>query len=1034
MPRGGRAAGAPPAAGEDVATRVTLSYALGNLGGRQKSWMAPGQPSAVSSHPPTDAPPKKRGRPRQYPERYEPVQQAPAGVPAREQPASNSTSPQLANVLSHPSNGRPVISPTAVLPSPSPSEEANIDYYAPPAPGHGRQTLNNGASGSFVPVTGDPLVRNISHEDRFLEGARQAAAAAPKRPAAGTSPMLANKRTRPSLSTHGRPVPPPLRTNSINVDYQDLSRRVSAGPLESASPIVNQPFSPFTRQPSNSQSPFQSPYQRPLQPAPPQRIPSQTRTQTQNGPTQSVPSPLGLPCQSPLPGQNAQAINVAPPAGPQGQRNLLAHSLQAIEHFKSQNDLQQESSDRKRLTALELAAKRMDWEYLMTHLFYCLLTLNPAALPSSIRKSSHAARTEQFLSEVLDLNTGLQSGTKAFFVQFPLPLPEWALIDPPQYRIDVENFYNLMRRSANYFALKKQCDERDLPPTMHELVFDLGIRSRQLQSIVFTASVRRLWFRAGLPLGDILINYENETLQCFSTTQEAFKSRQHQGFDLDRERDLEMRSWVAIFRGLRSTYVPLAREALQRMQPGHQVPVLASQYAQIRPPRPQQTPRMPSGHNGQSSLAQQLVYPDPRLPPQSAQAAIQQGRGRPRGRPRLATQQPRPQPHPLVRPVPERQFLPPPGHYQPQQNQPNPARFGLHQAHLRSPNLHSKTGERLYLYAHSFIGMPKRPADARNKVERWTFTLSPEQMARIPENVAGVAGSPPVRIVDENSLMLRLRCVKWDVARGFNEHEWATSDTSWIPYSYFELNKQPLEQRKKLHHGKDLPIELTSLVKEGVNILEIGLVRAPENEQFRNYLLAIEILGVKPHTVLMDEILRNKHVSSALIKQRIKDKLAGTTVDDEISVVNSTLNINLFDPFSRSEICNIPVRSKACDHFDCFDLETFLETRNRNADSTVPDRWKCPICNGDARPHLLIVDGFMQEVRSELEKQGLLKTRAIILSEDGSWKAKAEVVEGVADHDDDTPAELSGQKTPGQHKTPAPQFTEVIDLGDSDED
>ncbi|KAJ4358367.1 uncharacterized protein N0V89_002949 [Didymosphaeria variabile] len=309
-------------------------------------------------------------------------------------------------------------------------------------------------------------------------------------------------------------------------------------------------------------------------------------------------------------------------------------------------------------------------------------------------------------------------------------------------------------------------------------------------------------------------------------------------------------------------------------------------------------------------------------------------------------------------------------------------------------------------------------------------------MARIPRNDADVAGSPPVRLVDENSLMLRLRCVKWDVAQGFNEHKWATSDTSWIPYSYFELNKQPLEQRKKLHHGKDLPIELTSLVKEGDNVLEIALVRGPENEQFRNYLLAIEILGVKLHTALMEEILTNRHVSSALIKQRIKDKLAGSAADDdEILVVSSTLNINLFDPFSRSEICKIPVRSKACDHFDCFDLETFLKTRKRNADSTVPDDWKCPICSGDARPHQLIVDGFMQEVRGELEQQGLLKTRAIILSEDGSWKAKPEVTEGVADHDDDdAPANPNGQKPPGQQKTAAPQVTEVIDLGDSDED
>ncbi|KAK7177523.1 MIZ zinc finger protein [Paraphaeosphaeria sporulosa] len=943
MPRGGRAVGAPPAAAEDVDIRVTLRYALGNLGGRQRRWITLGQPPSIGSSLLADAP-RHRGRPRQYRQEYEPVRQAPVGEPVREQLASNSTSPQLANVLSHTPNGRP-----------------------------------------------------------------------------------ANKRIRLSLFAQRRSAPAPLRTSSVSIDHQDLGKRVLAGQLQSASPTASQPFGAVPRQPSNSQSPFQSPYQAPLpqQQVAPQRVPSQTRVHIQNVPTPPVQSPLDPPRQSLFASQNAQANHAGTPAGPQRQTDLRAHSLQAIEDFNSLNDLQQDFSDRKRLTALKLAARQMDWDYLITHLFYCLLTLSKAALPDSIRNSPLVGRTEQFLSEVLGVNTGLTPATKAFFVRYPLPLHEWALLNPAQYLIDVENFNDLMNQSANYFALKSQCDERDLPPSIHELVLDLGIRSRQLQSIIFTASVRRLWFKSGLHPGNILNSYENEVLQYFSTTQETFYRRLHQAYGTHEGRDIELRSWVGIFMDLRSSYVPLARDALHSMQASHQVPVLASQHYPARSSLPQQPLRMSSGHNGQFLLIQQLVYPDPRPSPPSAHPAIQ--------RPRLPTQQPQPQPQPQAPvhpwPLSERPILPP-RHYRPQQHMPNPVRFGLHQAYFRSPTLHSKTGERLYSYAQSIIGIPQRLVDARNKIERWTFSLSSEQMAKIPRNVAETAGSPPFRVVDEDNLMLRLRCVKWNVAEGLDEHRWATSATSWIPYSYFKLNKHPLEQRKKLHHEKDLPINLTSLVKEGENVLEIGLVRRPENERFRDYLLAIEILGVRPHKALMEDILTNNHVSALLTKQRIKDKLTGTTDDDdEIAVVNSTLNIALFDPFSRSEICNIPVRSKACDHFDCFDLETFLKTRKRNADSTGPANWKCPICNGDARPHHLVVDGFMQEVRSELEKQGLLKTRAIIMSEDGSWKPKPEIMEGVADHDDDdAPANSSGQNTP------VPQATEVNDLGYSDDD
>jgi hypothetical protein len=751
-----------------------------------------------------------------------------------------------------------------------------------------------------------------------------------------------------------------------------------------------------------------------------------TRAEVQNAPTPTVQS----------------APHVLYPAGAQNANvDLRAHILQELNRFHRLNHAHADSSDRKRLTALEQAVKQMDWDYLMTHLFYCVLSLDKAALPDRIKSNMNATKTERFLSEVLDVNHSLTPATQAFFVQFPISLQQWATLNPSQHRIDVENFNDLMNRSARYFELKEQCNERNLPPSIHELTDDLGIRSRQLQSIVFTAAVRRLWFKSGLPPGDILNQYEQEALRYFSLTQETFYNRRHQVPELGRpqERELEMDSWRRIFKNLRSKYVPTPSDAPTTMHALHQVPVLASNDLPTTHLRPQQPHRVPSGHDHHPPLVEPFVHFDPRMPLRSAQTALPLGLVQTRERPRPVTQQPRPQPqrqaqsqlHPF-----QQSILPAVGHQQSQQRTPNPARFALHQAHLMGPDLHSKTGERLYQFVQAFLRKPQRLVDARNRIERWTFTLSPQQMAMIPKNNTDKVGGPPILVVDENNLMLRLRCVKWNSSQTFDEHRWATSDTSWIPYSYLELNGKSLELRKKLHHGKDLPIDLTSLVKEGENVLEIALVRAKGNEQFRDYLLAIEVLRVKPHAALLEEILTKQHISAASTKQRIKDKLAGTA-DDEIAVVNSTLNITMFDPFSLSEMCSIPARSQVCEHFDCFDLETFLATRSRNADSTVPDNWKCPICNGDARPHHLIVDGFLQEVRSELEKQGLLKTRTIIMSEDGSWKPKPELTEGVADgndDDDDAPANPNRQSVSRQQKTPVSHAMEVIDLGDSDVD
>lgn len=1043
MTRGGRAA-APAAPHEHVATRHTLNYALGNLGGKQKSWMISGQPPSVSATiptPQTDAP-RKRGRPRKYPQEYAQAQaQAPPPAPAqhalppqttREHPPSNSTSPQLANVLSHRSNAQPLPSPTAILPSPSPSEEANVDHRpqvaATAAPGHG-------VLGAPFPVGPSLDIRNSSPEDLFLQGARLAAS---KRPAPGTDRELTIKRIRTTDSACERPIPPPLRVSSDSVLQQDTGRPVSTASIQTASPTIIQPLSSTLRQPTNSQSPSQATFQ-PVHVQ--QRPMSQPLVHHHHGTTPPVHNPLAPPQPSPIPGQTISASSFPT----QMLLDLKAYCVQEIQRFLDTNNMNEASSDHKRSSALKVAALQFDWEFMMTHLFYCLLTLNQAALPQIIRESPHVTASTTFLSEILDVNHYLTPSTQHFFQRYPLPFPltEWAHRNPQQFQIDVENFKNLMSRSGRYLELKQQCFERDFPPSMHEMVYDLGIVSKMLQQIIFLAAARRLWFSWGHD-GIILFDqYDSEVLQRFKLVQKTFYDRLNQGADAKRERKIELRWWRDTFTKLRSEFATAVQVVRRSTHSTQQTPISTNQQGSLRSPRPMRTS---SGSGHQPPVVQQLVYPDPRMPHHQSQATFQQGRGRPRGRPRLATHQPRPQHQSLTQYQPQtvsrpRSFLPPPRHYEPQQRQPNPARYGLHQAHLRSATLRSRTGERLYHFVQSFLKEPRHLVDARDKVERWSFNITSEQIAEIPQETPATLGGPAVRIVDDKSFMLRLRCVKWSITQSPNEHSWASSDTSWIPYSYFTLNGKSLEQRKKLHYGKDLPIDLTSTIKEGENNLEIALLKTPENEHFDNYLVAIEVLRVKTHSALLEDIQRNNHVSAATTRQRIMEKLTSNNgdEDDEIAVVNSTLNITLFDPFVGSKMCDIPARSRACDHFNCFDLVTFLETRNRHGDSSVPDHWRCPICNGDARPQHLIVDGFMEEVRSELEKQGLMNTRAIVMSEDGSWKPKVEVLEGVADQEneeDDGVVAGNGTATPGQHpsKTPVLQGREVIDLGDSEDD
>ena len=287
-----------------------------------------------------------------------------------------------------------------------------------------------------------------------------------------------------------------------------------------------------------------------------------------------------------------------------------------------------------------------------------------------------------------------------------------------------------------------------------------------------------------------------------------------------------------------------------------------------------------------------------------------------------------------------------------------------------------------------------------------------------------ISGAPATRDIDEISKFARLRCIKWTETEAPTDGIWAASDTKWIPRSYLSLNGLPLEQRKKLHHGKDMPIDLTHLLCEGENTLEFTVLTPPADTSHHNYLLAIEVLGIASHDTMTQHLLSNKVYPANQVLDSIKRKLATAQAhDDEIAMVSkSTLTITLFDPFYQSKFCNIPVRSRSCTHNDCFDFETFLITRARKGDASVADQWRCPVCRGDARPHTLFLDGFVKAVCDRLTSMHMAHTRAIVVSKDGSWCPKKEVREGVSD-DPPTPVER-------QRKSVVPSDVEVIDLCD----
>lgn len=122
---------------------------------------------------------------------------------------------------------------------------------------------------------------------------------------------------------------------------------------------------------------------------------------------------------------------------------------------------------------------------------------------------------------------------------------------------------------------------------------------------------------------------------------------------------------------------------------------------------------------------------------------------------------------------------------------------------------------------------------------------------------------------------------------------------------------------------------------------------------------------------------------------QIQKRFSVSTADDELSVVNDYIAIELVDPFM-ARIFDVPARGRTCKHQECFDLDAFLSTRvSKSGSDPMKENWKCPICGGDCRPSNLIIDNFLADVRAELLRSGKLEeTRAIHVKADGTWQPK----------------------------------------------
>jgi len=678
--------------------------------------------------------------------------------------------------------------------------------------------------------------------------------------------------------------------------------------------------------------------------------------------------------------------------------------------------------DTRRMAVVKDAVRHQDWAYLTLHQYYCLLSYDQAAAPVALRTQPKLPQAVKLLQDVLGNNNQLSPLYLSFFAAFPAPIGVLSTRWPSMFQQQGFQFLLFVTHAPDHDMLRLTCHQHLHPPLSLELGLHYKITSPLFQRLLFTSCLR--WICQTLPQSPLHQSYEAQALAIFDQSRTAFAQRKRafgplQSHDLLQELNYYGRQLKKLLENHKAI---IQNNHLAATPWPSQVPMLRSQ-----PHDPYQlsTLRLPSNNGpGEDCLAVPRDMQQPRARGQPPNRLVSHANSAPSLHHRpphqgSAVAQPPFTPLQAQEPSwPGAPLLPPRGWVQPQQRVPHPARFSLHQAHLRSPTLRAHVPiSPLYCFQQGYLLSPSRLPEAVTGIETLSFTLTATQLETIPRHNTAESGHC-TRSITEQSKIIRLRCIQWLTGSMPNEKDWAAADTAWIPYSYFTFNNTSLQQRRKVHYGKDQPIDLTPLVRQGSNTVQVTIMSPTTENLHLNYLVAVEVLGFKSHDAITHTCLSSRRIPASAVLNTIKQKLSTDYHNDEedLAIVASNLTIKLFDPISASSMCAIPVRSRHCPHHDCFDLHTFLTTRPRKGDASAPDAWRCPICNADARPSQLVVDGFLEKVMSELQQKGLGDTRAIVVRADGVWTPKTETREGVGD-DTPPPESLWADK-------------EIIDLSD----
>ncbi|KAH7321470.1 PINIT domain-containing protein [Rhexocercosporidium sp. MPI-PUGE-AT-0058] len=198
--------------------------------------------------------------------------------------------------------------------------------------------------------------------------------------------------------------------------------------------------------------------------------------------------------------------------------------------------------------------------------------------------------------------------------------------------------------------------------------------------------------------------------------------------------------------------------------------------------------------------------------------------------------------------------------------------------------------------------------------------------------------------------------------------------------------------------GSTRPVDITKDLRLNPQAYSnsIEMTYALTNKKF--YLIVYVVKAV-PVTDLVKKLETGKRISEAVVLEDMRSKAR----DADIVATASVLSLKC--PLSTLRI-DLPCRSIACRHNQCFDATSYLQLQEQGP------TWLCPLCNNSAPFESLAVDEYVKNILTNTSKS----IGQVIIQPNGKWdlneKKKDNVRQsrpsnGVASDSDDDLIEIT---------------------------